>query len=800
MVESNRDLASIKVAIVTNIPAPYRVPVYNCIASYSGIDLYVIYGADREPDRQWDLPDLKFKHCYLKNKVYRLGERFIHLGLGVNEKLSQYNPDVVITTGFNPLHLLAFWWAVKNKKKHIVKTDGTFQSEQKLSALHRLVRDFVYSKTEAFLAATDGGVGLYRSYEIPSSLVFRSPLCHNSSVTWGDSKTSHKDIDILFSGRMVEVKNPLFAIQVAQKVAIQLKRRISMTMLGHGPLLDSLKQQAQIIAPDVDIEFTGNVSQSDVPKYFTRAKLFVFPTLWDPWGVVVNEAFAAGLPVISSRFAGAAGELVVNNVSGYVLDLDLDQWVNSVAGLLGDELIRQRMSEAAKQLVSLYTPENAALGVIDAVRRAYLGVVSVGALSPFPQLSCYGAQSLQRERRVVIVQRRLTHYRIPLFQRLRSDLGARGIILSVVYGNGTAEELKKNDGGILNWGEYVPVRYFMGGSIAFQFGLSTRIKDNDLIVIAQENKLINNFYFIYRRFVSGRRIAFWGHGRNFQGTEGSFFERIKERTTVMVDWWFAYTQLSKEVVKRTGFSDEKITVLNNSIDTHELSDQLNKLRLESRTVVRRGFGIADGIVGLYIGSLYKEKRIDWILRAGEELSTRIVGFQMVIVGDGPMRSLVEDSVNKYDWLIYLGTKHGSEKARVLYCADFLINPGLIGLSVLDAFVAGLPVITSSYNKHGPEISYVVDGSNGLISKDDLDSYISVCVDLVKKPDLLSRLKEGARESASDFSIENMSARFTEGVVQALDSRPVRSFRKLLFEFLAKSIVIVISVVVLLLFG
>lgn len=800
MGDCNHDPVRIKVAIVTNIPAPYRVPVYNCIASYPGIDLYVIYGSHKEPDRQWDLPELKFNHCFLENKVYELKNRFIHLGAGVAGKLREFNPDVVITTGFNPLHLLSFWWAYKNKKINIVKTDGTFQSEQKLGFLHKMVRDFVYSKSQAFVSATDGGVDLYRSYDIPLSLIYRSPLCHNSSVTWPDSKASQRDIDIIFSGRMVQVKNPQFAIQVAQKVAVKLRRRIRMAMLGHGSLLDSLKDEAKIIAPDVDIKFTGNVSQSDVPKYFSRAKIFVFPTLWDPWGVVVNEAFAAGVPVISSGFAGAAGELVVDNVSGYVLDLDIDQWVNAASELLVNDLVWQRMSESTKQLVSLYTAENAALGIIDAVRHAYFGANSVDVLNPFPRFSYYGAQSLNRERRVVIVQRRLTHYRIPLFERLRSDLSAKGIRLSLVYGNGTASELKKNDSGSLGWGQFVAVRYFFGGNVALQFGLDRYIKGNDLVVITQENKLINNFYFIYRRLFSGERIAFWGHGRNFQGDENTVLEYIKEKTTTMVDWWFAYTDISERVVKKSGFPVRKITVLNNSIDTYALSSNKNNFRSESRPVLRYRLGIGDGMVGIYIGSLYSDKRIDWILKAGEELSRRCVGFKLVIVGDGVLRPLVEDCANKNDWLIYFGPKHGLEKAEILYCADFLINPGLVGLSVLDAFAAGLPVVTSAYKKHSPEISYVIDGVNALISKDDLDSYISSCIDLIQKPDSLSRLKEGAKKSGNDFSIENMSARFADGIVQALEVRKVRPLRKSLLEFIAKSIVVVISLAILLMFG
>src|ERR1700690_2083497 len=98
-----------KLAIVTNIPAPYRIPIYNIIGREMSYDFLVIYCASLEPDRQWDLGQIEFSHIYLKESFVRRKNKFIHNNPDVINALIKFDPDVVVTTGFNPTHL--FSWA-----------------------------------------------------------------------------------------------------------------------------------------------------------------------------------------------------------------------------------------------------------------------------------------------------------------------------------------------------------------------------------------------------------------------------------------------------------------------------------------------------------------------------------------------------------------------------------------------------------------------------------------------------------------------------------------------------------------
>jgi glycosyltransferase involved in cell wall biosynthesis len=109
------------------------------------------------------------------------------------------------------------------------------------------------------------------------------------------------------------------------------------------------------------------VQQADLPSLYCSAKIFLFPSSWDPWGVVANEACAAGQAVMVSTSAGVAGELVVDDDNGFVLPLSIPLWVNRAADLLRDDEMRARFSGRSLDLVRNYNYDRAAQGLVDAI-------------------------------------------------------------------------------------------------------------------------------------------------------------------------------------------------------------------------------------------------------------------------------------------------------------------------------------------------------------------------------------------------------------------------------------------------
>jgi len=372
-----------RLAIVTNIPAPYRVPVYNRIAALPGVSLQVLYAARSEPDRQWDLPAFEHPHVVLPGRMVERNGRYIHHNPDVRARLAAFDPAVVVTTGYNPTHLAAWLYTVLRGRRHVAMTDGTDVSEARLGLPHRVVRHMVLATSPACVVASTGGLRLLRGYGVAAARIHYSPLCANTAVDWQAAPGTVRDLDLLFSGRLVAVKNADFALRVAQGVARALGRRVSLALLGSGPLQAALMASAASSAPDVDVTWAGHVTQGDLPRWFQRARLFVFPTRWDPWGVVANEACLAGVPVIVSPHAGAAGELVRDGINGRVLPLDEAAWVQATAALLADDAQRHRLADAARAAVAQYSFDNAAAGIVDAARHAVDGHRPARPLSTF---------------------------------------------------------------------------------------------------------------------------------------------------------------------------------------------------------------------------------------------------------------------------------------------------------------------------------------------------------------------------------------------------------------------------------
>ena len=378
-------------------------------------------------------------------------------------------------------------------------------------------------------------------------------------------------------------------------------------------------------------------------------------------------------------------------------------------------------------------------------------------------------------RRVVIVQRRLTHYRVPFFNALRAELARRGLDLVLLVGQGTREEVAKNDAGSLPWAHGVPTYYAARGKLCWQ-NLKPYLHDADLVIVTQENKLLHNFPLL----LSSRRrysLAFWGHGANLQSNRPhGLKERLKRWTSRKVDWWFAYTDASRGLIAATGFPPERISTVNNAVDTLELAAHIQSITPAETAALRESLGFGPGPVGAFVGSLYADKRLDFLFGAAQAIRAVIPDFQLLILGDGPERQKVRDWCESHPWSRWMGAKRGREKVEYLKLSEIMLNPGAIGLGLLDSFVMELPVVVTEGGNHGPEIAYLENGTNGVKTANNLHAYRDACVSLLQNPNELNRLRAGCEHSGRLYTLENMVERFANGICTCLASPPLRLSR------------------------
>lgn len=370
-------------------------------------------------------------------------------------------------------------------------------------------------------------------------------------------------------------------------------------------------------------------------------------------------------------------------------------------------------------------------------------------------------------KKVVFIERILLQYRVDFYCRLRDDLKKEGIDLNLIYGQGTPDELKRKDAANISWA-YKVNNLYLPFDIVWQPCLSL-IKDADLIIVDHANKsLIVYLLLIYRKIKLISKLAFYGHGTNMQMRSTHIFNKFKKILSVKCDWWFCYTAGAKSSMIEMGFPNEKMTVFENAIDTSHLTKMLNTFTEEDVSIVKNELKLGAGPIGIYCGALYKEKRISFLIEVCDRIRKKIPTFEMIIIGSGKEKEKVENAAKSRFWFHYIGPRFGIEKVKYFRISDIFMIPGAVGLAILDSFALRVPIITTRYSFHGPEIEYLENGINGIISEDSQNSYIEEVINLLKDPGKLAKLKSNCGKASEKYTIENMAELFSEGIRKCLE--------------------------------
>lgn len=370
--------------------------------------------------------------------------------------------------------------------------------------------------------------------------------------------------------------------------------------------------------------------------------------------------------------------------------------------------------------------------------------------------------------KVCIIQPVMKQYRRPFFEALAGLLGREGIDLQVVYGTPWAEEAKRNDHVELTSAIGLKVNSRMLGGKLLLIPVIRPWLSADMVVVEHANKNVLNYLLALLSRLRLKRVAYWGHGRDRQADPASRAEGLKRRSLHWADWWFAYTDDAAGYVAGQGFDAARITTVQNAIDTRELRAQLAAVSAADRAGALRELGWpADARIAVYCGSLYENKRLDWLMQASEQVHAQHPGFRLLIVGGGPLAGQVEAFAATRDWVRWVGPKFGPDKARMLSLAQMWLNPGLVGLGILDAFCAGLPLLTTDVPVHSPEIEYLEPGRSGLITEPSAAAFAAAIEALLDDPVRLAAMRAAAEEASRRYSIEAMAENFAAGVTRWL---------------------------------
>jgi glycosyltransferase involved in cell wall biosynthesis len=318
-----------RILAISEIPTPYRLPLYRALAARDDLDLEVVFCAAEQPDRPWELGDALdgVPHRVLRNIPLRLRPRSSGFVYEVNPDifgvLHDARPDLIVVggyavfaeqaaIGFARAHGIPY---VLHSESHLLKPRSATVKAAKRVLLPAIVAGAaaglaVGSPAARYLAAYGLHPGRIRIF--PNTIdVARYRVDAESARTRAAEIRRARGLPErfhLYAGRLVEVKGIRDFLQAR---ALLGSAALPTVVAGDGPLVTEVANADGVL-------HVGFQQREELVELFALAEATVVPSLSEPWGVVVNEALACGTPVIASDAVGAAEDLIRDGVNGRI--------------------------------------------------------------------------------------------------------------------------------------------------------------------------------------------------------------------------------------------------------------------------------------------------------------------------------------------------------------------------------------------------------------------------------------------------------------------------------------------------
>jgi len=371
-----------KLVIITEIIAPYRIPVFNALAQRPEIDLHVIFLSENDPSlRQWRVykDEIKFHYDVLPSWRRRVTGYNVLINRGARSALNRLKPDVVLCGGYN---YLASWQAARWAKDHraplLLWSESTAFDQRRGYPFVEFIKTRFLNLCTAFVVSGKSSLNYLIDLGMAEEKIFIAPdavdvaLFSRSADAVRQSRIPARSGRLpsryfLYVGRLVEAKGVFDLVESYARLDPKLRSQIGLVFAGDGTEHDALAERASRIAPGA-IQFLGFVHREELPELYALAEGFVFPTHSDPWGLVVNEAMACTLPIIVTNVAGCALDLVQDGWNGFVVPpRDPSRLATAIVQLAGDSVLCAEMAANSRKRIEAYSPASWAEGMVEAV-------------------------------------------------------------------------------------------------------------------------------------------------------------------------------------------------------------------------------------------------------------------------------------------------------------------------------------------------------------------------------------------------------------------------------------------------
>jgi peptidoglycan/xylan/chitin deacetylase (PgdA/CDA1 family)/glycosyltransferase involved in cell wall biosynthesis len=368
--------------LLTNIISPHQAKLYaelsRCVAR-----LTVLVSAAAEPGKwpdwraDWGPLDVRVQRTTTLRRPWRhpagfVDTAYVHVPWDTIPLLWQLRPDVVISSELGCRTLLsALYTCLARRTPLIIWAALSEQTERGRGWLRHLLRRWLVRRADCLIVNGASGQRYLRSlgYDLPH--VFYVPyaslpgIFDRSPVTRGP-ETAHR---LLYVGQLSDRKGILpFTQALARWACCHPQRHVEFSLVGRGPLEPRIR--AVPTPPNLSLRLLGECNYRQIASHYAEAGMLAFPTYADEWGLVVNEAMSAGLPVLGSVYSQAVEELCVEGVTGWTFRPDAsDEMMRALDRALNTPVSRlNEMRVAARNKVLPLHPRQTAARVVRAIQ------------------------------------------------------------------------------------------------------------------------------------------------------------------------------------------------------------------------------------------------------------------------------------------------------------------------------------------------------------------------------------------------------------------------------------------------
>ena len=377
-----------RVALI-NRYSPGSVPSHDSeLANTPGWELRIFYSLDRPKGPVGPLPFTYKKSASFsyRRKVRHAGsvqftdENKVVLPLGLLFDLWRYNPDVIISVEMGFSSFVSAVYAFLAGNPFVVRHYGTLHSERDMSWKQRALRKFLITQADVFIGMGKEAREYLRTLKIDDDAIFDARNAVDMLPFLSDIPTHRRTavrnelgitgLCFLYVGRMIARKGLDYFLDAWDLFSKQVGNEAFLLMVGDGSQRDTILQRVGRMAVK-NVRCLPFVQPENLPEIYHASDVFVFPTLDDVWGLVVNEAMASGLPVICSKYAGCAPDLIVEGRNGWIIDpLDRAEVVDKLREAWDARHQIQAMGRESRLLISPINITSMAEGFRKAVRYA----------------------------------------------------------------------------------------------------------------------------------------------------------------------------------------------------------------------------------------------------------------------------------------------------------------------------------------------------------------------------------------------------------------------------------------------